>query len=84
MSLWSGLAEVEAEFDGYLEQLGLDIDKAHEDMQSEAVLQKVRNDQRGGTRAGVRSTPALFVNGRQTTVPQNPVDMISLVNRTDT
>lgn len=81
---WSGLAAVEAEFDGYLEQLGLDVSKAHEDMQSETVLQKVRNDQRGGTRAGVRSTPALFVNGRQTSVPQNPVDMISLVNRNAT
>ena len=52
------------------------------DMQDEALLQKVRNDQRGGTSAGVRSTPALFVNGRLTPVPQNQIDMIALVNRT--
>ncbi len=77
---WSGLASVEAEFDGYLEQLDLDVEKAHEDMQDDTLLQKVRNDQRGGTRAGVRSTPSLFVNGRQVPVPQNPVDMIALVN----
>jgi protein-disulfide isomerase len=78
---WSTLGDVTGEFDGYLGQLGMDVAQAHQDMRSEAVLQKVRNDQRGGTSAGVRSTPALFVNGRLTTVPQNPVDMITLVNR---
>lgn len=80
-SYWSSLSSVEDEFDGYLQQLGLDVDRAKADIRSEAVLQKVRNDQRGGTRAGVRSTPALFVNGRQQTVPQNPVDLIALINR---
>lgn len=78
---WSTLSEVEAEFDGYLEQLGLDIAQAHADMRSDAVIQKVRNDQRGGTAAGVRGTPTLFVDGRLTPVPQNPADLIALVNR---
>ncbi|OFE12207.1 hypothetical protein PHACT_02880 [Pseudohongiella acticola] len=78
---WASLNEVEEEFDGYLEQLDLDVAQAHTDMRDETLLQKVRNDQRGGTSAGVRSTPALFVNGRLTPVPQNPVDMIALVNR---
>ena len=78
---WSGLSSVDEEFDGYLEQLGLDMARAHEDMQSEAIIQKIRNDQRGGTSAGVRGTPALFVNGRLTPVPQNPVDLVALVNR---
>lgn len=78
---WSALTSVEAEFDGYLEQLGLDVAQAHNDMQSDVIIQKIRNDQRGGTRAGVRGTPALFVNGRLTPVPQNPADLIALVNR---
>ncbi|MDF1621883.1 MAG: thioredoxin domain-containing protein [Pseudohongiella nitratireducens] len=79
-SYWSTLNDVRGEFDGYLEQIGVDVEQAHADMESDAVVQKVRNDQRGGTQAGVRGTPALFVNGRPTQVPQNPVDMISLVN----
>ncbi|MBU2098591.1 MAG: DsbA family protein [Gammaproteobacteria bacterium] len=78
---WSTLSSVEDEFDGYLEQLGLDIEQAHQDMESDAIIQKIRNDQRGGTRAGVRGTPALFVNGRLTPVPQNPIDMAAVVNR---
>jgi|AntRauTorckE6833_2_1112554.scaffolds.fasta_scaffold54328_1 protein-disulfide isomerase len=79
---WSALGEVEDEFNGYLEQLELNVEQARVDMADDSLLQKVRNDQRGGTSAGVRSTPALFVNGRLTPVPQNPVDMITLVNRT--
>lgn len=78
---WSTLSSVEEEFDGYLEQLGLDVEQAHVDMESDAVIQKIRNDQRGGTRAGVRGTPALFVNGRLTPVPQNPIDMAAVVSR---
>ena len=78
---WSTLSSVEEEFDGYLEQLGLDVAQAHSDMESDAIIQKIRNDQRGGTRAGVRGTPALFVNGRLTPVPQNPVDMAAVVTR---
>jgi protein-disulfide isomerase len=78
---WSTLTSVEDEFDGYLAQLGLDIERAHQDMDSDAIIQKVRNDQRGGTRAGVRGTPALFVNGRLTPVPQNPIEMAAVVSR---
>lgn len=79
-SYWATLNDVNAEFDGYLEQIGVDVEQAHADMESEAVIQKVRNDQRGGTQAGVRGTPALFVNGRPTQVPRNAIDMITLVN----
>lgn len=78
---WSSLSSVEAEFDGYLGDLRLDIDQAHTDMRSDNVIQKVRNDQRGGTRAGVRSTPTLFVNGRQTAIPRNTADLARLVEQ---
>ncbi len=78
---WSRLSQVNEEFDGYLRDLGLDVEQAHADIRSEQVIQKVRNDQRGGTRAGVRATPTLFVNGRQTSIPRNVPDMVSLVNR---
>lgn len=80
-SYWSSLSDVSAEFDGYLGQLGLDIDQAHAAMRSEAVQSKIRNDQRGGTRAGVRGTPALFVDGRLTPVPRTAAELITLVGR---
>jgi len=62
--IWSGLSNVEDEFDSYALELGLDVDQLHTDMESNEVVQKLRADQRGGNAAGVRSTPTLFINGR--------------------
>ena len=61
---WSGLSNVESEFDSYALELNLDLDRIHADIKSDAVVQKIRNDQRGGNSSGVLSTPAVFVNGR--------------------
>lgn len=77
---WAGLADIEPEFDGYLTQLGLDVDQAHLDMASEELIQKIRNDQRSGTRAGVRSTPTIFINGRMVPNPATAVELVSLIN----
>ena len=63
-SIWSGFTEVEKEFDSYALELNLDLDRLHADLESNDVIQKIRNDQRGGNSAGVLSTPAVFVNGR--------------------
>lgn len=79
-TFWSGLSDATDEFDGYLEQLGVDIEQARTDMEDEALRQKVRNDQRGGTRAGVRGTPALFVDGRQVRTPGNVADLLAVID----
>ena len=63
-AIWSGLSKVEDEFDSYALELNLNLDRLHADVESDQVIQKVRNDQRGGNSSGVLSTPAVFVNGR--------------------
>jgi protein-disulfide isomerase len=68
-SAWSGLSDVEAEFESYALQLNLDIEQLRADAASDEVLQKVRSDKRSGISAGVRSTPTLFINGRQIARP---------------
>jgi protein-disulfide isomerase len=62
--IWSGLSSVDAEFDSYALELNLDLDRLHADIESDEVIQKVRNDQRGGNSAGVRLTPTIFINGK--------------------
>ena len=62
---WSALPEVESEFDTYAEALELDLEQLSADRESEAIIDKVRNDQRGGNAAGVRSTPVMFINGQR-------------------
>lgn len=76
---WSTLSDATEEFDGYLEQLGLDVQQAHDDMEDESLRQKIRADQRGGTRAGVRGTPAVFIDGQQVRTPGNVADLMALI-----
>ena len=46
------------------EDLGLDLDRFEADRRSDAVAKRVERDFRSGIRAGVVSTPTLFVGGR--------------------
>ena len=45
------------------EALGLDLDRFEADRRSEATAQRVERDFRSGIRAGVATTPTLFVGG---------------------
>jgi protein-disulfide isomerase len=45
--------------------LGLDLDRFEADRRSEAVAARVERDFRSGIRAGVTTTPTLFVNGER-------------------
>jgi protein-disulfide isomerase len=45
-------------------ELGLDLDRFEADRRSEAVADRVRRDFRSGIRAGVTTTPTLWVDGR--------------------
>ncbi len=46
------------------ERLGLDLDRFERDRRSEAVAERVERDFRSGVRAGVMTTPTIFVGGR--------------------
>ncbi len=63
-AIWAGMSNVDSEFDSYALELNLDLDRLHADIESDEVVQKLRSDQRGGNSSGVRSTPAVFINGR--------------------
>lgn len=45
------------------ERLRLDVGRFDADRRSDAVLERIRDDFKGGVRAGVASTPAVFVDG---------------------
>jgi len=47
------------------EALGLALDRFEADRRSDAVAERVERDFRAGVRAGVVSTPTLFVDGEQ-------------------
>jgi protein-disulfide isomerase len=47
------------------ERLGLDLARFDADRRSDAVAGRVKSDFRGGVRAGVPTTPTLFVDGER-------------------
>lgn len=55
----------EEDLERYAEQLGLDMDRFREDMQSAETQQRVEADKQQGQRLGVEGTPTFFVNGRR-------------------
>ena len=62
-TLWGPATAPLDEFDNYARELNLDIEQVYFDMDLDEVIQKVRNDQRGGSRSGVTGTPTIFING---------------------
>ena len=47
------------------ERLGIDVARFDADRRSDAVVARVRDDFRGGLKAGVATTPTLFVDGER-------------------
>jgi protein-disulfide isomerase len=45
-------------------EVGLDLDKFKKDMTNPRIIRSVTRDSQDGSNAGVRGTPAIFVNGR--------------------
>jgi protein-disulfide isomerase len=54
-----------ADIDGYAKELGLDLAKLHNDMQSQAATDRVDRDKKLGEELGVLGTPTIFINGRE-------------------
>ena len=79
-ALWSRATNAQALFDDYARELGLDLEQLRADVDSAAVRDKILAEQRGGTRAGVRSTPSLFLNGRLIANPTTAPELVALVN----
>ncbi len=76
---WSFVEDPTLMFEDYAEQIGLDMAQLRADIERSEVRAKIVSDQQGGVRAGVRSTPALFINGRQVANPQSPAGLIDLI-----
>lgn len=58
-------------FIGYARELGLDEEKFLADFELQEIKDKIINDQKGGIKAGVNSTPTFFVNGKKINNPQS-------------
>lgn len=76
---WSVLPDATIAFENYAEQLELDIDQLLEDVDLPEIREKILADQRGGNRAGVRATPAMYFNGEIMANPRTASELIQMV-----
>jgi hypothetical protein len=54
----------DADLEKYATQLGLDVPRFKQDMESEAVQKRIASDRELGMKLGIEATPSFFVNGR--------------------
>jgi len=54
----------DAKFDEIAQSIGLNMEQFKEDLKSPALVAMVQRDLQNGVEAGVRGTPAIFINGR--------------------
>ena len=57
------------------EGLGLEVERFEADRRSDAVRDRLRDDFRGGVKAGLATTPTLFAAGERRT---SPLDLAAL------
>lgn len=82
-ALWSSTDAAETVIQGMGERLGLDMERLRADANLPEVRARIVDDQRGGTRAGVRATPSFFLNGRLVATPRSVTELVALVARAE-
>ena len=63
----------------YAKLAGCDLDQFAEDIDSDAVIEKVRSDFLSGARSGVNGTPTFFINGERYEASWEPAVLLSVL-----
>jgi len=80
-SQWAGSNDAENIFAGYASQLGLDVERFREDINSDEVKNRVSEDYQEGVSAGIDSTPTFYVNGKRIQSPSGSEEFREILNK---
>lgn len=78
-SEWSANLNARGIFEGYAQSLGLDMQKFAQDIDNEAIQEKILAEYREGASLGVQGTPTFFVNGRKMDNPGSVEDFNRII-----
>ena len=73
---WKDKFDVRPIFEGYAQQIGLDLDRYKRDVAGEAVAQRIFLDRKRGESLGVKGTPTVFLNGREVPFESLPAEKL--------
>ena len=79
-TVWAGQANARDLFISFAKDLGLDVQKFQNDLDSQTIKEKVQSDLTGGRTAGVDATPTFYINGKKvSSTPQNAEEFKALL-----
>jgi protein-disulfide isomerase len=76
---WKDKFDVRPIFEGYAQQIGLNLERYKRDVTSEPVAQRIFLDQKRGQSLGVKGTPTVFLNGREVPFESLPAEKLRVV-----
>lgn len=76
---WENLSDegVQNMFDGFVTELGGDLDQVKKDLKDPVMDTKIRQDMEKGDRAGLTGTPTLILNGKKIPIPTDLAKFVS-------
>ncbi len=80
-SQWSQQETLLNTFISYAQELGLEVTKFNQDLNSELVKKAVQEDQQSALKSGVVGTPTLFLNNQNIPIPSNVKQLAKLVDQ---
>jgi protein-disulfide isomerase len=76
---WKDQFDVRPIFQGYAQQIGLDLERFKRDMAGDIVEQRIFQDGKRGHSLGVKGTPTVFLNGREVPFESLPADKLRVL-----
>jgi protein-disulfide isomerase len=76
---WKDQFDVRPVFEGYAQQIGLDIARFNRDLGGATVQQRILQDGKRAVSVGVKGTPTVFLNGREVPFQMLPDDKLRVL-----
>ncbi len=76
---WHEAFDVRPIFEGFAKQIGLDMNRYQNDLNSDQVAERILNDGKRGHSMGVKGTPTVFLNGREVPFESLPSDKLRVL-----
>jgi protein-disulfide isomerase len=76
---WHEAFDVRPTFEGYAQQVGLDVERFKQDVNGDVVAQRIFLDGKRGHALGVKGTPTVFLNNKEVPFEQLPAEKLSVL-----
>jgi len=76
---WKDEFDVRPTFEGYAKQIGINVDRYKQDVDSDQVGKRITQDGNRGHSLGVKGTPTVFLNGREVPFESLPADKLKVL-----